>query len=180
MLPNEIEMLKSVPMYIDDKHIMIVSEQYHAEKTPDGRRNKDKSMYRWFAKIKTVEAWNAYIKDLFSDEKRLEKHIIPNDTCGYDLCVNKSTTNGAIADWLTTKIKKVLSWEDGQKKLKGWKNKTSCHDECYDPNIAYDTDGYIAENGDTVDLTNKDVLLNYVDQNLIKRFTPKKKIKTIA
>ena len=175
MLKNEISMLKAVSMYVDDKHILIATEQYHTEKTDDNKRNKDKSLYRWFAKVMSADAWKTYIDELFSDAQRLKTHRIPNDTCGYDLCIGKSTSNYDVASWLQTKINKTVSWEIGQKKLKGWKNKTANREEHYNPKAAYDNEAYVAENGDIVDLTDKDALLKHINQNLTKRVVNAKK-----
>lgn len=168
MLKNEISMLKAVAMKVDDKHILIATEQYHTEKTDDNKRNKDKSLYRWFAKVMATEDWQAYIDDLFTDEKRLDSHKIPNDTCGYFLCIGKSSSNYDIASWLQTKVNKAASWEVGQKKLNGWKSKTPKREEHFNPKAAYDTKGYIAEDGSLVDLTDKEALLKHVNQNLTK------------
>lgn len=162
MLPNEITMLKAVSMNVDDKHVLIASEQYHTEKTDQGKRNKAKSLYRWFAKVKTIDGWKSYIDDLRKDENRLVNHKIPNDNVDYFLNLGNSSSKGTLADWLEIKLKKAKSWEDGQKHLKGWKKKSSS----YSPKDGYETENYKAENGDIVSLANQKQLLEHVDQNL--------------
>lgn len=168
MLKDEMEMLKAVSMKVDDNHIMIATEQYHTEKTDDGKRNSKKSMYRWFAKVLSIDDWNAKLEDMFSDEKRLEKYKIPNDTLDYCLVCNKSSTNYSVASWLETKIKKALPWNEGLERLKGFKKKTDKREAGYNKIAAYDVVGYTAENGDVIDITDADALLKHVGQNLVK------------
>ena len=168
MRKDEMEMLKAVSMKVGDNHIMIVTEQYHAEKTDDGKRNPQKSMYRWFAKVLSIDEWQAKIDDMFSDEKRLERYKIPNDNLDYYLTCNKDSTNYSIANWLENKVKKAKSWEDGQKILKGYKNKTANHDALYNPGAVYPVEGYKAENGDLINITDVDALIKHAGQNLVK------------
>ena len=168
MRKDEMEIIKAVSMKVGENHIMIATEQYHAEKTDEGKRNQKKSMYRWFAKVLTKEEWQAKLDDMFSDKKRLERYKIPNDTLDYYLACNKDSTNYAIANWIQTKLKKVVSWEDGQKRLTGFKNKTDKHNEFYNKGAVYELSGYKAENGDIIDITDADALIKHAGQNLIK------------
>ena len=168
MLKDEMEILKGVAIKVDDNHTMIVTMQYHTEKTDDGHRNSKKSMYRYFTKVFTNDQWQKKLDDMFKDENRLKKYKIPNDTSGYYLVCNKDSTNYNVASWFETKLKKTKSWEDGQKILRGFKNKTANHDEFYNPKAVYEVSGYTAENGDIVDITDSDNLIKHVGQNLIK------------
>ena len=168
MLKDEMEMLKSTSMKVDDSHIMVVAMQYHSEKTDQGKRNTKKSMYRYFAKVLSIEDWQKKLDYMFSDEHRLEKFKIQNDPSGYYLVVNKDCTNYNVANWLEGKIRKVKSWEDGQKILKGFKNKTASHEAQYVEKAKYLVDKYQTENGDVLDITDVDALLKHVGQNLIR------------
>ena len=168
MLKDELHILKAVAIRVDDSHVMLATVQYHTEKTDEGKYNKSKSFYRWFAKVLADKDWEAKFDYMLDDAHRLDKYKIPNDTTGLYLCCKNSTTNYDVGDWLQAKVSRALSWEDGMKRLAGFKTKTANRAEGYNTNAAYDTVGYKAENGDLVDITDKDSLLKHVGQNLIK------------
>ena len=180
MLKDEVQMLKATPIRVDDSHIMLVTLQYHTEKTDDNRRAKGKSFYRWFAKTMSDKDWEARIDYLMDDVRRLEKYKIPNDPSGLYLCCKNGVTNYETGDWLGMKINKAMSWEDGMQHLKGFKKAAAKRAEGINPNAVYDTNGYVAENGDIVDLTDKEDVLKHVNQNLIKPAGMGKKDKKIA
>ena len=173
MMKDELVMLKATSLKVDADHTAVVTYQYHSEKTDDGKQNRPKSFYRWFAKVLPNSEWKAKIDYMFDDEHRLEKFKIPNDSSGLYLCMGKSSTHYDVATWLDRKIRKAMTWEDGLKQLNGFKTKTPNRAEGVNANAAYDLVGYTAENGDVVDITNKEDLLKHLGQNLIK-YIPKK------
>ena len=173
-------------MKVDDSTVLLVTLQYHTEKSEDNHRIKDRSFYRWFAKAMSVEDWQKRIDYLLDDANRLEKYKIPNDTSGMFLsCKNNASeypdvSNYAFGSWIERRFKKPLSWEDGQKQMQGFKKKTDKRPEGINANAVYETTGYVAENGDTVDLTSKESVLSHLNQNLVKPAGMAKKEKQTA
>jgi hypothetical protein len=168
MLKDESQLLKSVMIKVDDSTILLVTEQYHTEKNDFGKVDRSKSKYRWLARVFNVDELKQYIFDLYDDSKRLERYRWPKDPDPWYICNDNDSTNGTIANWLSLKLKKAMTWENGIKKLDGWETKTVCRDAGYNLSAAYDTEDYIDENGQLVSLKDKDALLKRVNQTLYK------------
>ena len=168
MLKDEIAILKSVMMKLDDTTAMVVVRQYHTEPNEYGKVDRSKSKYRWIARIFKIEDLAKAIQALREDSNRLNKFRWPDDpwpwytSAGYP-------ENWKIAEWLMTKLKKLKSWEDGQKALAGWENATRSRKVAgYNNNAKYEVDGYLDSTGKQVSLADKNALLGYIGQNLIK------------
>lgn len=171
MLADEIQVVKAVSMEVDPNTILIASLQYHTEENKDtGKLDRSKSMYRWTARAMTKDAIEAEVKSRMADDKRLERGTWPNEKLPYYLCIDNDSRNFAIANWFNLKLKKTVSWEIGQKILKGWKKQTAKTAEGFYPNATYRIDGYTADNGDVIRLDDKEAILKHINQNL---FAPK-------
>lgn len=167
MLNDEIAVLKSLMIKLTDDTAMLVAYQYHVEHDENSKVDRSKSKYRWIARVFKLEDLSNKIKWMFDDKNRLSKFKWPDDPLPY-YTTCKYPENGTIAKWLATKLKKIKSWEDGQKILVGWKNKTKKHAEGYNDKAKYQIDGYLDEAGNSVSLTDKEALLKNVGKNLIK------------
>lgn len=166
MHKDEITVLKSLMIEIDTDNLMLVTMQYHVEPREDGKVDRSKSKYRWLARVMPKTEVKDIIKFCWADENRLNRWKWPNDTWPYYIYAGESD-NRTIGSWLATKLNKIQKWEDGVKQLYGWKKKTPSHPVAeYVKKAMYVHSGYTADNGDTVDLTDKDALLKHIGQNL--------------
>ena len=167
MLKNEISVLKSIMISLDDKTAMLVTRQYHTEPNEFGKVDRSKSRYRWMARVFKLENLIKKIQWMREDTNRLNKFKWPDDPWPWYICAGYPE-NWKVADWLMIKIKKMKSWEDGQKVLAGWENATKNRTARYNKTAAYAVDGYLDNSGKQVSLTDKKTLLECVGQNLIK------------
>jgi len=173
MLADEIQVIKAVSMEVDSDTVLIATLQYHTEVRDDtGKLDRSKSFYRWAARAMKKNDVKDEIKARMADDKRLERGKWLDETLPFYLCIGNDSRNAAIANWLNLKLKKIVTWDAGQKILQGWKKKTAKTAEGFYPNAAYRIDGYTAANGDIVDLNDKDAILKHINQNL---FAPVRK-----
>ena len=168
MLKDESQLLKSLMVRVDDNTILLVTEQYHTERNDLGKVDRSKSKYRWLARVFSNDSLRNLISELYDDANRLNRFRWPKDPDPWYICGDNSSTNGVIASWLSIKLKKIMTWEDGMKKLDGWETKTALREAGYNLSAAYDTEDYTDENGQLVSLKDKDALLKRVDQTLYK------------
>lgn len=168
MLKDETAIIKSVMIKIDDDHCMIVSQSYHVERDNNDKIEGEKSKYRWMARVFTFDSLNKLINEWYDDANCLNKCRFPGDPDPWYFGTGKDATNKTMANWLITKRKKIMSWEDGQKFMAGYKKETATRKACMLPNAAYQVNDYVDAQGNLVSITDKVTLLNYVDQTLYK------------
>lgn len=180
MLKDEATILKSLMIKLNDDTAMLVTYQYHSERDEYNKVDRSKTQYRWFARIFKIEDLANKIKWLYEDANRLSKFKWPDDPWPYYITA-KYPENYVIARWLATKLKKIKSWEDGQKMLSGYTAKTKKHAGGYNFNAEYRIDGYKDANGQEVSLTDREALLARVGQNLMApRISTQEKKEIIA
>lgn len=167
MLKDEAKVVKSTMMKLNDETALLVFRQYHTETNEFSKVDRSKSKYRWLARVIKIENIISSIKWMREDANRLQKCKWPNDPWPWYLCI-EYPENYKVADWLAIKLKKIKSWEDGQKQLAGWETKTKTRPEGFNKTAAYETEGYHDEAGNIVSLTNRESLLKLIGQNLIK------------
>ena len=167
MLKDEIQNIKTLLISLDSSTAVLVAYQYHTETNEYSKVDREKSRYRYIARVVKLDDLASTIKDLSSDAKRLVKFKWPDDPWPW-YTADKYPEGWKIASWLNTKLKKIRSWEDGQKILAGWKNKTAHKPEGFNASAKYEVDGYLDSDGNSVSLTDRDTLLKYVGKNLIK------------
>lgn len=165
MKADEMQILKAVSIKASDDVLLVVTFQYHVEENPaTGKKDHSKSKYRWLARAYSIPELKERIKDLLSDAKRLEPWHWPDDPSWDKKIFGKDSTNYEAARWLTLKISKALPWDEGLKILNGWDKKA----KCARPDLAYDVKDYVATDGSTVDITDRDAILKRVNQNFFK------------
>lgn len=167
MLKDEITVVKSVMIKLDDTSAVLVTYQYHTEQNEFSKVDRSKSKYRWMARVFKVDDLIKKISWMREDANRLSKFKWPDDPWPWYVC-SGYPEHWKIADWLSTKLKKIKTWEDGQKILAGWENKTKTRPEGYNKNAKYEVDGYLDNDGKPVSLTDKQALLASIGKNLIK------------
>lgn len=178
MLKDESALLKSIMLRIDDNNILLVTEQYHTEPNEFGKTDRSKSKYRWLARVFTNDSLKTFIDTLYDDANRLNRFRWPNDPDPWYICAGNDSTNGVIARWLETKLKKIKSWDDGLKFLDGWETATKKREAGYNLAAKYETEDYLDEDGNKVSLKDKDTLLKNVNKTLYKHHIMKSKLKT--
>lgn len=168
MLKDEIAILKSVMISIDDDTAVLATLQYHTEENPTtGKLDRSKSKYRWLARVFKLEDLKAKIKWCMQDENALAKFKWPDDNSPWWICAANDSNNKTIGKWLATKLKKIKKWDDGQLLLNGWQPKTASRKEGrYNTAAKYEITGYITDAGETVSLDDKEALLKNVGKNL--------------
>ena len=164
MKPDEMQIVKCVSMKVSDNIALLVTWQYHTEKTDQGKVDRDKSTYRWLARVEKIEDIKKRIADMKSDAKRLEPWTWPDDPSWKGKIFTKDSTNAVGASWLETKLKKLEDWESGLKHLNGFKK---CLND-YKPSAKYELEGYLDPDGNEVSLTDREALLKLVGKNLYK------------
>ena len=172
MLKDESTILKSVMLKLDNDIAMVVTYQYHTERNESNdvgksKIDRTKSKYRWMARVFKLSDLVKKINWLREDANRMSKFKWPNDPWPYYISAGYPE-NWKIADWLSTKLKKIKTWEDGQKHLAGWQSGTKTRIAGYNETAKYQINGYLDEAGNTVSLTDRDTLLKLVGKNLIK------------
>ena len=166
MKNDELVNLKSLAVRLDEGKLMIVCLQYHAERLPDGRFNKEKSMYRWIARVTTDEAVSKCIDELYKDENTNVPFKWPDDPDEYYLSC-KYSRGYDIASWLETKMKKIKPWDEALKVFAGFKPKTKTCKEGYNEKSKFKTEGYKTPDGQVVSITDREEMLKRVGQNMI-------------
>lgn len=162
---DEMALLKCVSIKLTDDIMCLVTQQYHTEVNPEtGKKDRAKSVYRWLARVCKIEDVKKTIREYMMDEHRLEAWTWPNDPTWNGKILARDSTKYAAGCWLNTKLKKMVDFDTALKVFKGW---VKCKDE-YNLNATYDTEGYKADNGDTVNLTDKEALIAHCGQNLFK------------
>lgn len=177
MLKDEIQIIKAVLMEVDDDTVALVTEQYHTEvDETTGKTDRSKSMYRWVARAWKKDDYKDMVRRLMDDSRRLERGRWPDDKLDYFLCVGNGSENSRIASFFDQKLKKLRTWEYGQKVLQGWQTKTAKRDEGYNPGSKYVVDGYVGPNGKKYSITDKATFLNNIGVNLIAPHLMKSKL----
>ncbi len=169
MKSDEMQIVKCVSMKVSDDIALLATLQYHTEKNDQGKVDRSKSTYRWLARIEKIEDIKKRIADMKSDANRLSSWTWPDDPTWNGKIFTKDSTNYVGASWLETKLKKLVSWEDGQKQLNGFKR---CLNEVK-PSAKYETEGYQDPDGNEVSLTDREALLKLVGKNVWKKITKK-------
>lgn len=176
MLKDEITVVKSMMVNLDADIAMLVTYQYHVEidpSDPEGKKkDRSKSKYRYFARVFKIEDLHKKIFELKDDKNRLNKFRWPDDKWPWYVCAGYSD-NWKVADWLTIKLKKMKSWEEGQKILAGWQSGTKTRIAGFNDNAKYEIDGYQDDAGNLVSLADRDALLKLVGKNLMKDISKK-------
>lgn len=172
MKKDEATLLKSLMVELDDNTVLLVTHQYHTEpRESDGKPDRDKSRYVWISRVMAKDEVNAWAKWCWDDEHRLGRWTWPGteQKWPFHLLVNKDGDCRSVSSWLMTKLKKLMPWEDGIKQIYGWKPKTKSHPTAeYIKKAMYVHDSYTADNGDVLDLDDKEALLKHIGQNLIR------------
>lgn len=156
--------LKAVSFKIDEETMCIATLQYHIERDAEGKTLREKSRYRWLARVCKIADVKAEAEKLQLDENRLGKWIWPNDPSWNGTVMTNEPTNDRAAAWLKCRLKKLTDWETGQKLLKGWKKA----EQDFNLNAAYDTEDYVCEDGTKISLTDKEALKKQLGKNLHK------------
>lgn len=150
-------------MQVDEETCLIVTRQYHTEEDPEtGKTARGKSAYRWLGRVWKLSDMRAMGNEMFSDAKRLLPWHWPNDPTWKGRILTSDSTNYQFSKWISCKIGKMTSWENGQKLLAGWSKK----EQCFKPKDAYPTENYLTESGTTVSLKSKEDLLKHVNENI--------------
>lgn len=174
MLRDEVQLLKGFLMEVDDDTVALVTEQYHTESNPStGKVDRSKSFYHWVARSWKKADYDKLINWYMDDARRLQRGHWPDDKRSFYLAIGNGSENWRIGDFLRTKLKKVLSWENGQKIMNGWKSKTAKRDEGYYPTAKYVVDGYDNGTGTALSLADKETFLKNIGCNLIAKPTMK-------
>ena len=167
MRKDEIAVLKAFMVELDPKTVMLVTYQYHSELGDNGKCDRSKTLYRWLSRVMTKEEVQNTIEWCWKDENRLNRFRWPNDKLPYYFAAEYSENN-CVAGFFATKLKKLISWEDGVKQMMGYKisrNKKK-KPSPRNPKLSYAILGYTADNGDIVNLNDREALLKHVGQNL--------------
>ena len=172
MKKDEATLLKSLMVELDDKTVLLVTHQYHTEpRESDGKPDRDKSRYIWISRVMTKDEVQRIAKWCWEDEHRLNKWKWPGaeNAWPFYLLAGNGDDCRSISGWLLTKLKKIVSWKDGVKQIYGWKKETKSHPVGeYCKKAMYVYDSYKADNGDIIDIDDKESLLKHVGQNLIR------------
>jgi len=149
-----------------DNKICIATLQYHIEKDADDKPIRSKSRYRWLARVTTLDDVKNAITDLESDAKRLEPWKWPNDP-SWDGNVATDDSNGARGSaWLACRLKKLMTWEEGQRILQGGKKNPNAE---INRNAAYDLEDYQIQGEERkINLNDREALKGLVGKNLSK------------
>lgn len=169
MLNDEITVLKSMIIQLDQNISMLVTYQYHTETNESSKVDRSKSRYRYMARVFKTEDLVKKIAWLREDKNRMSKFKWPDDPWPWFISAGYPE-NWKVADWLATKLKKIKTWEDGQKALAGYKTGTKTKLAGYNEKAKYEIDEYLDNEGNKVSLTDKAALVKLVGKNLIKIF----------
>lgn len=177
MLKDEIQVIKAVLMEVDDDTVALVAENYHTEADGStGKTDRSKSLYRWIARAWKKDDYKKMVAWYMDDSRRLDRGKWPDDKLDYFFCVGNGSENSRIAGFFNEKLKKLRTWEYGQKVLQGWQTKTAKRDEGYYPGSKYVVDGYAAPDGKKYSITDKATFLNNIGVNLVAPHLMKSKL----
>ena len=189
MRPDQMEIVRAVSVKLDEDTVLVLSYQYHTEKDPDalphpitGKQpnNRAKSRYRMIGFVAGVKEIKSQVETLRTDAYRTKEWKWPADpNWSGSILYMKDSTNYAFANWLRLKLRKAVSWEDGQRLMRGYKKQTDKGSQdfgkyvVFTPNAVYDMKGYSCQDGSTVDLTDREALLAKKGQTLWKEIQTK-------
>jgi hypothetical protein len=152
---NEIVILKSASVRLDESTIAILTYMYHAEKT-----NRALSFYKYVGRVISTDEFKREIREMNEDENRLKPWKFPHKslqdfTVGYDY----TFTNHKGAMWGMMRLEKLMDWDsfiklirDGVKVQKNGKVKQN-------DSSKYAVDEYITEDGVTFNIDSPESLL---------------------
>lgn len=170
MKKDEATMLKSLMVELDDNNVLLVTHQYHTEpRESDGKPDREKSRYIWISRVMAKDDVKKLAAWCWADENRLGRWKWPSldKAWPFYICTTGDDCKAA-GSWLLTKLNKIVSWKDGIKQIYGWKKETKGHPVGeYSKKAMYVHEGYTADNGDVVDLTDREALLKHIGQNLV-------------
>ena len=167
MLKDEISVLKSVMISLDADTAVLVTYQYHTETNEFSKVDRSKSRYRYMARVFKTADLIKKIQEMREDVNRMSKAKWPDDPWPWYICT-EYPENWRVADWLAVKLKKIKTWEDGQKVLAGFQTGTKKRIAGFNEKAKYEIEGYLDKDGNQVSLADKASLLARVGQNLIK------------
>lgn len=176
MLKDEITILKSLMVSLDNDTAMLVTFQYHTETNEYSKVDRSKSKYRYMVRVFKIEDLVKKIAWMREDANRLNKFKWPDDPWPWYICAGYPE-NWRVADWLACKLKKIKKWKDGQQLLAGFKPATAKQTAHFNDKAKYELNGYLDKDGNEVSITDRNALLKHVGQNLIKVDTKQKKSK---
>ena len=165
MLRDEIALLKSMMVELDDDNVLLITMQYHVEEGANGKIDRSKSLYRWIGRAMSKAEVESTIARCFEDKNRLTKFTWPGDKLSYYLCIGNGSECYLAGKWLKTKLNKLRSWDYGVKVMNGWSPATKTKPESYNDNAKYVVDGYTCDNGDVISILDREALLKHIGQN---------------
>lgn len=149
-----------------DNKICIATLQYHIEKDADGKPIRSKSRYRWLARVTTIDDVKNATAELETDSKCLEPWKWPNDPSWDGNIATDDSTGSRGSAWLECRLKKMMSWDDGQRVLSGGKKDPNSP---INKNAAYDIEDYQVQDEDRkVNLSDRETLKTLLGKNLSK------------
>lgn len=189
MKKDEMEILRALSVKLDEKHMLILTYQYHTEvdemapPNPEGKQKKDrsKSAYRMIGRVEKISDIEKRSFALHSDSERMNPWKWPDDPTwdGRILYMNDSTNEGR-SNWLRLKLRKAVPWEVGLRLMAGFKKdpkvakalgKKGTPETVYvkfSQSAVYETEGYSCSDGSVVSLLDRDALISKCGQNLWK------------
>ena len=174
MKKDEITILKSMMLNLDDVNALIVALQYHSEIHEDGlkqgKTDRSKTRYRWIARTVKIEDLKKKIIEMSDDTNALVKYKWPDDPSDWYTAIGSGSDNIEIASWLAMKLKKIKKWDDGLKAFDGWETKTKTHEARQNAKAKYETEDFEDPTapGVKISLKDKATLLKNIGHTFIK------------
>ena len=161
---NEIVILKSASVKLNEDTVAILTYMYHAEKT-----NRAASFYKYVGRVVKLDDLKREILKMNEDSNKLNPWIWPCEelkdyVVGYDY----EFTNGKGAMWYLMRYNKLMDWDSFIKLIRDGIKVTKNGKVTQNDSAKYAVDEYISESGETFNIDGPETLLKYVGQTFVK------------
>lgn len=173
MKDNQMAIIKACSFKLDADTTAIVAEMYHTEKDPATNKvNRKKSEYWYCGRILKNTDLQAEIAAMNANPTANWKW--PNLDQKWNILYCWEDINERGAKWLKDKMSKAVDIELGMKLLAGAKKNRIGEYEIKD-SAKYETLGYTADDGSTIDLTAESIKKLGAGHWFMKKVEPKRK-----
>lgn len=178
---NEIVILKSSAVQLDQDTMMLLNCMYHTADKEAKRNGADKSFYRYEGRVMKIADFKAMIDDYKSDAHAMETWTWPTKDPWwkpeYFISYFGDKTKKVASKWYKNRLSKIMSWDNFLKLAKDGVKMTAKGPKTSD-SAKYELNDYVTEDGQKFSIDTPETMLKLVNKSfghpiVLKRELPK-------
>jgi len=178
---NEIVILKSAAVKLNDDNMMLLNFMYHTADKEAKKTGNDKSFYRYEGTVMKIADFKSKIDEYKSDAHAMETWTWPTKDPwwkkDYFIAYYGDKTKKIASKWYKHRLSKMMTWENFMKLAKDGIKMTAKGPKSYDT-ARYELNDYVTEDGIKFDITSPDEMLKHAGKCfghavVLKRDLPK-------